>query len=152
MEEALQKLFSEGRLAEAERYLDEWQDDNAKTIILKILFRVFHMELACGEEKTVFDYSVQTDELVKHYIKVKLLLRRLEFDLPKEHQQELRSYCRQCFVSKDFLTVIVLTNIFDQAGVCRRLIRIFASGDEKDRQMAEYFRSLLLHIRQQGKE
>lgn len=152
MEETIQKLFSEGKLEEAEQYLDNLQDDNAKTIILKVLFRAFHMEQERGEEKTVFDYSTQVDELVKHYIKLKLLLRRLEFNLPEEKQQELRGYCRQCFVSKDLLTVIVLTNIFEPARVCRRLVRIFASGDEADRQTAEYFRSVLLHVRQQEKE
>ena len=119
--EQIQIFLRQGEIIKAEKALHSLQHMDADLLILDILIQVFHVEIA----QDVFDDSTDIKELAKHFITLKLLMRRLDFELPEEEQNELRTYCSLHHVSAYLLAKILLTNIFHRKQVCRRLIAMF---------------------------
>lgn len=123
--EQIQIFLRQGEIIKAEKALHFLQHMDADLLILDILIQVFHVEIAQDAANTVFDDSTDIKELAKHFITLKLLMRRLDFELPEEEQNELRTYCSLHHVSAYLLAKILLTNIFHRKQVCRRLIAMF---------------------------
>lgn len=91
-------------------------------LVLKNLIQVFYAETEHNAEHTVFDASTDLDKLAQHFIRLKLLMRRLEFDLPRQAQEEFYTYCETHHVSEYLLDFILLTNIFKKEQVCEKLM------------------------------
>ena len=121
----IQAFLRQGEILKAERVLHSLQRKDASLLILDVLIRVFHIEAMQEAEYTVFDDSVDIQVLSKHFITLKLLVRRLEFGLPQEDQDELLRYCRLHHVSEYLLAAILLTNIFHRKRVCRKMMAMF---------------------------
>lgn len=115
-------------------------------VIMERLIQIFHAEVEHDTEVTVFDDSINMEQLAKHFVIVKLLIRRLEFDLPKEYQKEFYDYCQKYKVSEYFLVSILLTNVFERGKVCRRLIKLFEDAEGKNSWMGRYFRQTLYYL------
>lgn len=121
----IQEFLRQGEILKAEQVLHCMYKKDANLLILDVLIRVFHIEIMQDAECTVFDDTVDIQQLSKHFILLKLLVRRLEFDLPKESQEELRTYCGRHHVSEYLLAAILLTNIFHRKQVCQKMIAMF---------------------------
>ena len=142
-EEKIARLLELGELLAIEQLFSSVKVWTKNLVVLSCLVKVFHIEVENNVEFTVFDYSVKLDELSEHYIRIKLLLRRIEFDLPLQEQEELFTYCCEKQVSVYLLSFILMTNIFHKAKVCRKLIQLFEKEEGKESQRAQYFRQIL---------
>jgi len=145
-EDEIQGLLEQGEILKAEQAISALPEKNAGLVVLEELIKVFHAEALSETDYTVFDYSVNIGQLTKHFIYTKLLMRRLEFDLPERYQEELYSYCRQNKVSQYFLASILLNNIFKRQKVCKKLIRMFEGAEGKQSRMGKYFRQTLVYL------
>ena len=147
-EEKIYELLKQGEIIKVEELLDSVKEWNEKLTILSRLVKIFHIEVQSGAEYTVFDYSVDMDMLVEHFSLVKLMLRRIEFDMPKDAVNELYEYCEKNKVSVYMLASIVFINIFHKEKVCEGLIDLYKEKKGQLSEEAEYFASLLKYIRE----
>lgn len=123
--EQIQQWLNQGEILKAEQALGSVRQMDAELLILNTLLQVFRVEAEQDIAYTVFDVSVDIHALARHFIKVKLLLRRLEFELPQVYQNELYLYCTKKHVSEYLLVSILLTNILHRKQVCRKLVGMF---------------------------
>ncbi len=147
-EENIYELLKQGEIIKVEEALASVQAWNEKLIILNRLVKIFHTEVESGSEYTVFDYSVNMDVLAEHFTKVKLMLRRIEFDMPKEAINEFYDYCEKNKVSVYMLASMVLINTFYKEKVCKGLIDLYKEKKGQKSGEAEYFANLLKYIRE----
>lgn len=122
-------LLAEGELLKIESVLSQVKKWNKELIVMHVLTQVFRREVENGISPTVFDYSLDLDELVRHFVRLKLYVRRLEFDMPDDLQMELYEYCQQNGVSDYFLLYIIQQNVFSPQKVCWRLCELFARAE-----------------------
>ena len=142
IEEQIQILLKKGELLQIEKILSKAECSSVDITVLKCLVEIFHIEVQYDVAYTVFDYSVDLDELVQHFIKTKLYMRRLEFDLPWNKQKEACQYWLETKVSDEELYYILLTNIFLQKKVCGQLKKIFAEVDGEESLHTQYFKTV----------
>lgn len=153
-EEETKSLIRQGEILEAEQLLlqldEKWRGKDGN--ILLILIRVFRREVESGAERTVFDLSQDPDELVRHFIRLKLYLRRIEFGLPEQYQAEVYEYCMQTGVSDYLIFQIVKNNIFYREQFCRNLARVFEREEGAGSVRAGLYRQLAESERKKNAE
>ncbi len=112
-------------------------------IMIDIILQIYSREREYDYHPTVLDYSRDMDILLSHFIRLKLLLRRLDFDLPKECQEEIYEYCRQTRVSNIFLMWLVNSNMFNPKKVAERLSSIFIEAEGENSYRGILFREVV---------
>lgn len=117
---------------------------------MRCLFEVFRAEVEMECAHTVFEHSLDITELSKWFIQCKLLLRRIDFDLPEKEQEEIFSFAKKTGVSECLLAFIILHNMIHKEKVCQRLGEIYRKNEGADSRAALYFENLLAEIRNQG--
>lgn len=150
MEEQVQKIQTfllEGELLEAERELAKVKQWNKQLLIIRIMMFVFRKEVENGSAPTVFDYSLDLNVLVDHFVRLKIYIRRLEFELPLSLQMELYKYCKQTGVSDELLCHIVQVNMFYPEKVYKNLSAVFAEAEGADSFQASVYASLADQMR-----
>lgn len=118
----IQEFLDQGEIIKAWEMLLSLEKMDVPLLILKNLIHVFCVETEQNAEYAIFDYSTDIDKLSQHFIRLKLLMRRLEFNLPEQYQEEFYVYCNTHHVSEYLLDFILLTNIFNKEQVCRKLM------------------------------
>lgn len=143
-EEEIRSLMREGEILEAEKLLSQldknWRGKDGS--IFFILIRVFRREVEKGVRQTVFDLSQDPDDLVRHFIRLKLYLRRVEFGLPELYQHEVYEYCVQTGVSDHLIFQILQNNIFYKEQFCRNLAQLFEREEGAGSMRAELYNQL----------
>lgn len=143
----------EGEILKAEKILADSKDMDKDMVVIDILISIFHEEVDNGSINTVFDYSVDMDMLVKHFVRLKLMLRRIEFDLPCEYQNEVYEYCIKNKVSECLLSSIIFNNIYDRQKVCKKLLQMYEKYDDAgNKEIINYLRERLIHVEETGNE
>jgi hypothetical protein len=145
-DEKIFDLLKQGEILEVEKALKSVYRRNEKIIILQRLVDIFHDEVDEDVPRTVFDYSTDMDELSQHFTTTKLLLRRIEFDMPQEYISEMYDYFENNGVSVCMLKSIIMVNIFNKRKVCMGLEKLYS--EKKGIQSAEavYFGNLNKNI------
>lgn len=151
-EEQIQEFLKQGEILMVEQLLSSLPQAGPQMVILHILLNVFRTEVEQEAPVTIFDYSLDIAELAGHFIRLKLYIRRLEFDIPLKYQKELWAYCSEHNVSEYLILSILLTNIFRRERACRRLIQIIEEMEGAGSQKAGYFRQVLSYLEGQGNE
>lgn len=143
-EEEVRYLIKQGDILKAEQLLLQLDKDKRGKIgnVLLILIGIFRRELEKNVSSTVFDVSLDADELMKHFIRVKLYLRRLEFGLPEQTWLEFYDYCRQTGVSDYMILYLLQNNIFFREECCQNLSYLFAKMEGVDSMRARLYREL----------
>ncbi|MBE5948033.1 MAG: hypothetical protein E7261_03270 [Lachnospiraceae bacterium] len=118
-------LLSVGDIHRLEIYLASLPKMNKNLVIIQNLIAVFKEEAANNAPVTVFNYSLDFKKLVEHYMKTKLLLRRFDFDLPEEYQEEFYDYCVETGVSGYFMAHLLKKNIFNPEKVYAKVEELF---------------------------
>lgn len=121
----MQELLLQGDILQLQRELSKITIWTKELKALQILAQVFSLETQNHVENTVFDYSLDIYALTEHFVKLKLYLRRLDFDLPEKKQREIYSYAQRTNVSNVLLLHCVQFNVVDIGKVLNRLSRIF---------------------------
>lgn len=116
------------------------------------LLGIYEEERRAGEKYTVLDGTAAVDEAVSRFTWVKLLLRRLEFDLPKEHWQELYRYCEEQHISVTMLASILRANITCREETCRRLAALYEKNEGEQPGRARYFDVLFRELSRRGEQ
>lgn len=134
----------QGEVLAAERLLTQLDEKRRgkEGNILLILIRVFRREVEKGVSPTVFDVSQDPEELTAHFIHLKLYLRRLEFGLPEQYQDEVYDYCKENGVSDYLILHILQNNIFYKEDFCRRMSQLFAKREGMDSMKANLYAQL----------
>lgn len=127
--EQVRTLLTAGELLQIENILSRVTDWDKELVVMKVLTQIFRWEVENNISPTVFDYSLDLGELVRHFVRLKLYVRRLEFDMPDDLQMELYVYCRETGVSDYFLTYIIQNNVFFPKKVCQGLSELFARAE-----------------------
>lgn len=122
-------MLAAGELQKLEYFLSTLKVKNKKLVILENLIEIFHKEVKSNEPFTLFDYSLDLDELVKHYMVTKLLLRRFDFDLPEKYQEEFYYYCMNTQVSVCFMEHLLERNMFYPEKVRAEVMALFEKKD-----------------------
>lgn len=125
---------------------------NRELVFVKRITDIYEEERRAGEEHTVLDSARNVDEAANHFVWVKLLLRRLEFGLPKEHWQELYRYCKEQQVSMTMLYSLLRINIICKEETCRRLVALYEKNEGKQSACVHYFEGLLREFGEVGRQ
>lgn len=128
-EREVRTLIQQGDNCGAEHLLLQLDKDKRGKFgnILFILIGIQRREVEKNVSPTVFDVSLDPDELVEHFIQVKLYLRRLEFGLPEQTWTEFYEYCKKTGVSDYMIFYFLQNNIFFKEECCRNLSVLFAN-------------------------
>ena len=151
-EDRIRGLLKKGEILEIEKELENAVDLSVNLKILKTLIKVFKVEIQNNIEHSIFEYSVDFDELILHYKKIKALLRRVEFDLPMQEVIELYSYCTENRVSQFLLGVIILSSMYHRKKVCKRVIDLWKQHGEEDTAFIRYLNSVEKYLEGQQDE
>ena len=141
-QEKICRLLRKGELLQIEEILSNQKEWSSNLIILNLLIQVFRREVKNNIAPTIFDYSLELDELTKHFIHLKLLIRRIEFDLPTEYQQEFYNYCINTGSSIFLILSIIQNNIFGKEKTCRQIAHIFENAEGNDSEQAVFFHAV----------
>lgn len=136
----LERLLSEGEITRISRELMVEKKESQTTAVLKCLIRIYYAEIENGVENTVFHYSRNLKELTEHYTKIKLFLRRIEYNLGDE--EEFYTYCEIQKVSQYVIAQILLNNIFHAKSVCGKIADAYAKQEGWHSGRVLYFRRL----------
>jgi hypothetical protein len=134
--EEIYSLLKQGEILEVEKAINSVRLKDKNILILTELLVIFHDEVNSNSIHTVFDYSTDFEELSRHYIRTKLLLRRLEFDMPPEYLDEFYDYCENTGVSIPMLCRMIRVNVLYKEKVCLGLSQLY--GDKKGKDSMEY--------------
>lgn len=136
----LERWLSEGDIAQISRELTAEKKESKITALLKCLIRIYYVETENGVENNVFHYSRNLKELTEHYTKIKLLLRRIEYNVGDE--EEFYTYCEVQKVSQYVIAQILLNNIFHAKTVCRKITDNYAKQEGWHSDRVLYYRKL----------
>jgi hypothetical protein len=139
-------LLRQGEILEVEKALKSVQHYDEKSLILSNLVVIFRNEVSNNMPHTVFDYSTDIDELSDHYTRTKLMLRRIEFDLPKEYIDEFYEYCEYNGVSFCMLLSMIMKNVINKEKVCLGLASLYREKKGEQSFEAQSFLSLYQYI------
>jgi hypothetical protein len=141
-EETIYALLRQGEILEVEKALKSLRVMNEKLLILDKLTKIFRNEVNGNSKKTVFDYSTDIDQLSQHYTKTKLLLRRIDFDMPRVCINEIYEYFEDNMVSVYMLEEMVKTNMVNKVKVCMGLAELYGGRKGTGSFEAGYFLNL----------
>ncbi len=140
----IRELMKQGEILEAERLLqqmdEKWRGRDGN--IFLILIYVFRREVESGMQRTVFDRFADPDDMIQHFIRLKLYLRRIEFGLAQEYQREVYDYFVQTNVSEYLIFQILQKNIFYKEQFCRNLSLLFEREEGTDSMRSKLYRQL----------
>lgn len=138
----MQELLSKGNLQKLSEALSNVTNWTKELYVLAVMFDVFCDEAENNVQDSVFDYSTNIDTLTKHFIQLKLYLRRLDFDLPVENQLEIYEYIQRTNTSDFLLTYYLKNNIFYPQKVAKKLSDIFLQKESRHSKRAIIFAKL----------
>lgn len=133
--EYMQELLSQGDVQQIKEALSHVTDWTKELCVFAIMFDVFCNEAESNIPNSVFDYSLDINELTRHFIQLKLYLRRLDFDLPIENELEIYDYLQETNTSDFMLAYYLNHTIFYPQKVSQKLSDIFLlkEGDQSER-------------------
>ena len=126
---------------------DKWDFELS---VINRLFKIFRLEIENNCTKTLFDYSTDIDILIEHFTQVKLLIRRLEYDIEKQTWPEIYNYFKETYVSDWFLYSIILNDSFMQKKVCKNLVTLFSSCEKDNLNTIEFFQKLYDEVKDEN--
>lgn len=141
--EEIQEYLLQGDFVRAEEILHGLSHWDKELTILNLMMKIFRMEVECNAPCTVFDFSLELNELAEHFVKLKLLLRRLDFELPMELQMELYDYCSETQVSDCFLIFLINNNVIHQCRTCQRVAEVYFSREGRDSDRGRFFLDMI---------
>ena len=140
----IRQCMAEGDILEAERLLHQITPDcyNRQDAVMFQLFQVFRKEVEKEENTTIFDVSQDLDEVMEHYMRIKMYLHRVELGLPEHLQKEVYTYCKTKKVSDYLILHILHTNIFLKKVFCENMASLFAREEGEYSMRANLFLQL----------
>lgn len=134
-EEYIYELLSKGEIQRVKEEVSGVTKGSGKLIIIEKMIEVYEAQRQAGEKETIFDTSLDAGVLEEYYKRVKLLFRRVDFDMPTFYQKEFFDYCMENHVSVYLLAEIILNNAFHKEECCKKLMRFYI--EEKGEQSGE---------------
>lgn len=129
------ELLEKGEIQKAKEELSDITKGSGKLIIIEKMIEVYEAQRQAGEKETIFDISLDAGVLEEYYKRVKLLFRRLDFDMPISCQREFFEFCMGNHVSVYLLAEIILSNAIHKEECCKKLMRFYI--EEKGEQSGE---------------
>lgn len=130
--EKIQIALYAGDFFKANGYLESVTKYNAKLAFLFRIFGIFKVEARSSCPYTILDYSLDIYKLVQHFIQMKLLLRRLEYDVARETWDQIYHYIEDNNVSGYFLVSILSIDMFEPQKATKNLIEIIEKNGKQD--------------------
>lgn len=149
-EKRIAQCLSAGEYEYAEKICERAKEKTKEIVILRYLFDVFHQEEEHGAEDLIFDSFRDYKLLVEHFVRLKLLLRRLEYSISGE--EEFFYYCERHKVSVYFVRELIRKNMFYPERVCRKLIEKYSTWEWKDEKKLKFYEELLKQLEETADE
>lgn len=130
--EELQEWLYQGNIIAIEQAFSGNEDWNKELLGVYLCLEIFHLEVKREEKTTIFDYSLEIDELVRHVYYVKLLLRRFEFAMPEPLQEEAYQYILRTGVSDSMIFYLMNYNLFYRKTFAEHFARTAAAVEGGD--------------------
>ena len=119
--------------------------------VIKQLMEIYKTEQKSGQN-TILDYSTDMNQLIQHFVHLKLLLRRMDFDIPEEYQEEIYTYIKTNHVSDSMIVFIILRNMIDKIKVCTALISMYQSMEGNSSPKIQFYQRVLQGIKRRETE
>ena len=142
-EEYIYELLAKGEIDKVKDALSGITKSSGKLIIIEKMIEVYEAQRQAGEKETIFDISLDAGVLEEYYKRVKLLFRRLDFDMPISYQKEFFDYCMKNHVSVYLLAEIILRNAFHKEACCKKLMRFYIEEKGENSGEVRYLAVLL---------
>lgn len=121
----IQEFLSQGEIITVKEILEDIDNKDISLTVLEFMIRIFQEEIQLEEKNTVFDYSLDMDQLAERYVRLKLYIRRLENDLPQQYQEELVPFCEKSRISGCFLVYTIMACSIQKEKVLKRAMVLF---------------------------
>ena len=122
-------LISLGEIKKASSFYKrtkEFVDTNTTIEILGILFYIYDMECE-QKEYSVFEGRTSLKSVEEHYIQLKFLLRRYDFNI-EQCDEEVVSYIVENHVSSSLILCIIQRSIINKIAVLNRVARLLINN------------------------
>lgn len=136
----IEGLLKKRKIELAKKYLGEHGISTAELVMARELLKVYDEEIEAGCKHTILENFSSLSQWKEQYIQLKLLLRRLEYDLP-DTEDFFACICRRQY-SVYFIGHLVKTNLFHPKKVSMRLVQEFEKQNGRDCSEAVYFRKM----------
>lgn len=118
------------------------ESGSKEEIVCTILSEIYQLEQKHNSIYTVYDIINEPKLLYGHFVKLKLFLRRIEFDLPEEN--ELYVYAEQMHVSEYMIGWMIQHSLIRRRHICAKLAEAY--GQKGNSQKAAYFHKLQAEV------
>ena len=147
LEKDIVKYLKNRNILMVEKLLNSASALNENLYILGKIIKISKLEQEKRISTNILEYSDGYKELIQHFLTVKLLLRRFEFDLPVEYQREAYDYFLKTNVSNYFILSLLLNNCFYPEKVCEKLINLELHYIDDNKERREFFEKVLLYFK-----
>lgn len=143
-EAAIRSLLRQGDIQNVQFLLLQLDKESRGKMgnILLSWIQVFQAEAERGIAPTVLNLTQDADELILHYMHLKVYLRRLEFSLPAMYWQEVYDYIVQTGVSDYFIFQIFQEHVFFKKEFCLNLAKMFETYEGQQSIRAALYRQV----------
>jgi hypothetical protein len=144
--EEVYECLKRGEILKVDEMIKTSDLADEKSCVLRILLNVFKVEAANDSDRIVFSYSLDIDKLVSHFEQTKMLLRRIDFDMPEKYIDVIYDYLEATGVTVYFLDQIIQTNMIHKGKVCLVLSGIYAEKKGNECMEAQHFYNMYKRI------
>lgn len=121
-------------------------------IVLKEIIKVFRIEVENNVEYSIFDYSMDIDELYEHFQQILKFLEMAEEDFDVRHIRDLYEYAKATGVSCYLISRILLGNICYRKKVCSMILNTWLSKEGDVSENVKHFEILYMYLLEKDSE
>ena len=93
---------------------------------------------------------MEVENLVQHYTKIKLLIRRFDFGVLQESADELYDYIINEKISDTMLVYLIMTNMFHKERVIECFMNMFKEKEGNSSYRTEYYKKILRGMKERN--
>lgn len=139
----MQELLRQRKTNELKHYIEVARTHSKNMEIINQVLIIFQIESRRNVRSRILDRSLEVENLVQHYTKIKLLIRRFDFGVLQESADELYDYIINEKISDTMLVYLIMTNMFHKERVIECFINMFKVKEGNSSYRTEYYKKIL---------
>lgn len=139
----MQELLRQRKADELKHYIEVARTHSKNMEIINQVLIIFQIESKRNVRNRILDRSLEVENLVQHYTKIKLLIRRFDFGVLQESADELYDYIINEKISDTMLVYLIMTNMFHKERVIECFMNMFKVKEGNSSYRTEYYKKIL---------
>ncbi len=146
----MQELLRQRKTDELKHYIEVARTHSKNMEIINQVLIIFQIESRRNVRSKILDRSLEVENLVQHYTKIKLLIRRFDFGVLQESADELYDYIINEKISDTMLVYLIMTNMFHKERVIECFMNMFKEKEGNSSYRTEYYKKILRGMKERN--